>query len=116
MGTKNSPGKFDCYDNAEPDEPMFVLLARDVIAPEIVERWAYARRVLIRHGHKPQSDAPMVDEAMQCAKAMRAWRTKNRPLARVPSCELPGGNCKHFIKCDMIDGCWLKEHPEDEDA
>ncbi|HAW11807.1 MAG TPA: aspartate decarboxylase, partial [Chloroflexi bacterium] len=29
MGTKNNPGKFDCYDDAHPDEPMFVLLGRD---------------------------------------------------------------------------------------
>ena len=26
MGTKNNPGKFDCYANAKPDEPLFVLL------------------------------------------------------------------------------------------
>lgn len=31
MGTKNNPGAFDCYANAEPDEPMFVLLARDLL-------------------------------------------------------------------------------------
>jgi hypothetical protein len=29
MGTKSNPGPFDCYAKAEPDEPMFVLLARD---------------------------------------------------------------------------------------
>jgi hypothetical protein len=29
MGTKNQPGKFDtCYANADPDEPMFVLLGK----------------------------------------------------------------------------------------
>ena len=28
MGTKNNPGRFDCYGNAEPDEPIFVLLGR----------------------------------------------------------------------------------------
>lgn len=33
MGTKNNPGAFDCYANAEPDEPMFVLLGRDKHAP-----------------------------------------------------------------------------------
>jgi len=40
MGTKNDPGKYDCYAAAEPDEPMFVLLARDETAPLLVERWA----------------------------------------------------------------------------
>jgi len=28
MATKKNPGEFDCYANAGPDEPMFVLLAR----------------------------------------------------------------------------------------
>ena len=28
MGKEN-PGRFDCYANALPDEPMFVLLARE---------------------------------------------------------------------------------------
>ena len=32
MATKNNPGKFDCYTNAEPDEPMFILLGRDPVA------------------------------------------------------------------------------------
>ena len=26
MGTKNNPGKWDCYANAEPDEPMIKLV------------------------------------------------------------------------------------------
>ncbi len=43
MGTKNNPGKFDCYAKAEPDEPMFVLLARDRIAPTLVRIWAAIR-------------------------------------------------------------------------
>lgn len=29
MGTKSNPTQFDCYANALPDEPMFILLARD---------------------------------------------------------------------------------------
>ena len=36
MGTKNNPGVFDCYANAEPDEPMFVLLGRDKDAATLV--------------------------------------------------------------------------------
>lgn len=40
MGTKNNPGKFDCYDAALPDEPMFVLLARDPVVREWVRRRA----------------------------------------------------------------------------
>jgi hypothetical protein len=43
MGTKNEPGTFDCYDVAEDDEPMFVLLARDKSAPDLVRQWAEQR-------------------------------------------------------------------------
>lgn len=66
MGTKNNPGDFDCYENADPDEPMFVLLARDPMAPRLVEQWAREREWA---GEKPAK----VDEARQCAHAMRQW-------------------------------------------
>lgn len=39
MGTKNDPGEFDCYAKARPDEPLFVLLARDPAAPFVVAFW-----------------------------------------------------------------------------
>ena len=78
MGTKNSPGKFDCYANAEADEPMFVLLARDVAAPTCVDDWANHREFLIDTGRKPEADRAMVAEARQCAEAMRNWRKANR--------------------------------------
>lgn len=77
MGTKNKPAAFDCYGNAEPDEPMFILLARDVTAPDVVEEWACRREDAIQLGEKPESDRAMVDEARECASAMRAWRQKN---------------------------------------
>jgi hypothetical protein len=79
MGTKNEPGNFDCYGNAEPDEPMFILLARDMVAPEIVEAWANERAVLINDGVKPKEDWAMVHEARECANKMRDWRKANRP-------------------------------------
>ncbi len=76
MGTKNNPGQFDCYHNAAPDEPMFVLLARDPLAPILVEAWA-ALRDLMRpeHGQK-------VAEALACAQDMRDWkRRRDRDIA-----------------------------------
>ena len=76
MGTKDNPGKFDCYANAEPDEPMFILLARDMSAPAIVEKWAEFRRGLILIDEKPQSDMEMVTDALECAEKMRAWRAR----------------------------------------
>lgn len=70
MGTKNNPGVFDCYENAEPDEPMFILLGRDPQAPDLVERWAVQRDM---QGERPDK----VKEAFSCAKAMREFY-KNR--------------------------------------
>lgn len=78
MGTKNNPGRFDCYGNAEPDEPMFILLARDTSAPRVVEEWAAIREQMIDEGIKPESDMAMVTEARECAGKMRAWRAANR--------------------------------------
>lgn len=85
MGTKNKPGNFDCYGNAEPDEPMFILLARDPAAPATLEKWIEYRQGLIELGLKPETDRPMLVEARQCALDMRAWRKKNRPPIERPS-------------------------------
>ena len=71
MATKNNPGKFDCYENAKPDEPMFVLLARDKDAPALVDRWADKREA-------EGEDAEKVAEARLCADYMREWRMVNR--------------------------------------
>ena len=78
MGTKNDPGAYDCYDKAEPDEPLFVLLARDPAAPGLVEAWAAERLLLIEDGTKPEADQPMIEEALRCAAAMRSWRDAKR--------------------------------------
>lgn len=72
MGTKNNPGQFDCYANAEPDEPMFVLLARDRHAPWLIRYWALWR-------HQENEDEAKVQEALECARAMEQWRRDHRP-------------------------------------
>jgi hypothetical protein len=77
MGSKNNPGKFDCYSNALPDEPMFILLARDPYAPWLLEEWAGEREAQIENGRRPTSDMAMVVEARQCAENMREWRKTN---------------------------------------
>jgi hypothetical protein len=66
MGTKNNPGAYDCYANADPDEPMFVLLARDPSASLLVGLWAFIRE---RMGENPSK----VEEARVCAEAMEKW-------------------------------------------
>lgn len=70
MGTKNNPGAFDCYANANPDEPMFVLLARDKHAPTLVWLWALLREL-------EQEDASKVAEARDCVEDMLQWQVAN---------------------------------------
>lgn len=77
MGSKSDPGKFDCYANALPDEPMFVLLARDPLAPSLIEDWAADRMRAVMMKMRPLKDLEMVDEAQRCAKSMRDWRKTN---------------------------------------
>lgn len=76
MGTKNNPSKFDCYANAHPDEPMFVLLGRDPFAADLVEEWA--RRRAFRDeatGVASSLTGPSAKarEAFAVAEAMRAY-------------------------------------------
>jgi hypothetical protein len=72
MGTKNNPGAFDCYANAEPDEPMFVLLARDLAAPEAITAWCAER---VRLGLNAPNDAQLT-EALDCAEAMEKYAAR----------------------------------------
>ena len=67
MATKNNPGAYDCYANAAPDEPLFVLLGRDRHAPMLVRLWARMRE---EEGEAPEK----VAEARSCAAAMEAYR------------------------------------------
>lgn len=70
--SKNDAKEWDCHANAEHDEPMFVLLARDVRAPALVEQWADV-------SESRGTDPAKVENARECARQMRAWRTTNRP-------------------------------------
>lgn len=91
MGTKQNPGRFDCYEAALPDEPMFVLLARDPLAPFLVSIWSAIRmndwekagvvfNAMIERAGGAYSLVPDTDpaiEAMDCSQAMFAWRQQN---------------------------------------
>ncbi len=68
MSTKQNPGQYDCYSKLFPDEPYFVLRAKDPDAPAVVERWANLRAV--RDG----LSNPKIEEARQTAESMRLWR------------------------------------------
>jgi hypothetical protein len=84
MATKNHPGAFDCYDHAEPDEPLFTLLARDRVAPELVRAWATARENILRASDvactpgEVMAELEQIAEARQCADSMESWREANR--------------------------------------
>lgn len=65
--TKHAPGKFDCYTAAHPNEPLFVLLGRDPLAPFVVAVWAKLREMTRGRSEK-------VESATTCLRAMGAWR------------------------------------------
>lgn len=88
MATKNEPGAFDCYANAEPDEPMFVLLARDEKAPDLVREWVLRRRA----ADPEKRDDAKEQEALRCAVEMEAWRARNDQTGRCPDCRLRDGH------------------------
>jgi hypothetical protein len=77
LGTKNNPGAFDCYANAAPDEPMFVLLGRDPLAPFVVALWAKLRALTRGHDAK-------VEEASKCLRMMWDWTLGERISADGP--------------------------------
>jgi hypothetical protein len=93
MATKNNPGEFDCYANALPDEPMFVLLARDTSAPWLVEIWRHLRAgnlegaraalngayliLRMRGKFNVPLDSPKSKEAELCGSDMIRWKDAN---------------------------------------
>ncbi len=84
MATKQTPGQFDCYANALPDEPMFVLLARDPDFRRLVQKWAKRRRRDCAAGLRPMSDMKMVQAALDTALAGEMWRRANDGKWRTP--------------------------------
>lgn len=93
MGTKNNPGNYDCYANADPDEPMFVLLGRDRSAPSLVEAWADARA----HNSPSVEEIRKIEEARACAESMRAW------LERIGKQETRIASARLFGLCRELD-------------
>lgn len=65
MATKANPGKYDCYAKAEPDEPMFILLARDRHAATLVWLWAALRELDGEH--------EVANDARKECSDMLAW-------------------------------------------
>lgn len=68
MGTKANPSRYDCYEAALPDEPMFVLLGRDKFASALVRLWANMRE---REGENQL----VIQEARQVADDLEQYAT-----------------------------------------
>lgn len=76
METKANPNPNGCLAKALSDEPFFVLLARDLIAPTVIRAWADRRAQLGVVGDRRQ-DAEQLQEALETADAMEKWREEH---------------------------------------
>jgi hypothetical protein len=66
-----------CLNRSRDDEPVFVLCARDVVAPEIVEAWADAAA-------RAGSNSSKTRHAMIDAEDMRRWQAAHADRVKVP--------------------------------
>lgn len=73
MGTKANPGKYDCYDKAGPDEPLFVLRANDPMAPMVVKFWIYLSQEKYKNS---EGWSEKLVEAEKCVNDMVAWKSR----------------------------------------
>lgn len=72
MSSKARPGQFRCYEAALPDEPFFVILARDPAAPATLEFWARER---MRLGKVVETDdRDRIKAAIDESKDFQQWR------------------------------------------
>lgn len=113
MGTKSNPAKYDCYSNADPDEPMFVLLGRDRHAAVLTRIWALLRTL-------DDEDESIVAEALECAAKMDDWGDKlgkqviwgGWPDGRAPTPETLKPSYKRVESLYFAATAGMHEHPE----
>ena len=72
MATKNNPGEFDCHAEADIDEPIFTLRAKDPLSSAVVRVWCVMRRMTRRPW--TEREARKLAEADRVARAMENWR------------------------------------------
>lgn len=82
MGTKNNPGKFDCYEKLDGDEPYFILRANDRQAPALVRAWAKERERVAANSDDLE-DLEKAVEATILSYQMEFWR-KNKDKEESP--------------------------------
>ncbi|HEY0626712.1 MAG TPA: hypothetical protein VGD10_08250 [Allosphingosinicella sp.] len=133
MGTKLKPGRFDCLSAALPDEPMFILLARDPLAAFLVDLWASCRAAdeaaaraasgmaigTARRLYAGAPEAEKAEEAFACANEMRTWRLENdgRWRSETPRCDAADYQVVELplnvsFAAAYLDGVMQDEHPE----
>lgn len=61
-----------CLGKADPDEPVFILRAQDLLSDRLVDDWANGAEV---NGCSPEK----VAEARELATRMRRWPTRKYP-------------------------------------
>lgn len=89
MGTKTNPGRYDCYAALQPDEPHFVLMARDKHFARVVGFWALLRMQEIAEGRDPMAEVDKVHEALEVAREGADWRTAKLAEPALPTGERP---------------------------
>jgi hypothetical protein len=71
-----------CLGKAADDEPVFVLRAQDALSDELVDKWAddaIGAFPALEMDAKGRGLVHKINEARDCAKAMRQWPTRKRP-------------------------------------
>lgn len=76
--TDNILNRESCWNNAAPDEPLFILKGSDETAPDTILMWA-ARYLLAKGGwaHMTQKQRDKYNDALGVAQRMRIWRSKS---------------------------------------
>jgi hypothetical protein len=86
------PASIDpCLEKREPDEPMFILLARDSSAPETMEFWCREREAEIRLALRDdtQQEREHIEQVRAKVGACRVWRKINRPIREADGAASP---------------------------
>jgi hypothetical protein len=111
MGTKNNPGKYDCYAKLEPDEPYFLLRGKDPIGWLVVKVWV-ALRMVLADDLLPTEYAEKLNEAKAAAAQMKDWAALKGTL-------LPGTLTKEWLRkafANLVYGKFGQEHTSDLDG
>lgn len=71
MSTKETPGEFDAFEKARPDELIFTLLERDPDAPPAIMFWVDRRRTRAIKSRMEEDSRPdaLANELRQCSEA-----------------------------------------------